>query len=466
MKSEERSAIKNISKNKDIETNLPIYGNSYMNAVYEYNMIRLTLNYYTMKEVVDEGGVIHEDEALLSLLEDVHSIIFATIINKSEDVSEAIGKLHDIRKKLTDRMFVLTAYTDALQIYEYILNRIEYGITGDNYEVDANDLCERVFKYLFSDNDKMVINSKIQMVTAQLPVRMTKSKFFDYLNATLNIYIGSDVEAVDDFVDMLRSTALLKKPAEYETLYPEIYNLINLLETTDYKKMEADTFGSVMEQFGMTTSRLTELVSNHLLAMEIVNALYSVLLSIGYQHNEQDSIKSCENMIKSLHGAFISESDIPSEVDDEFYVIEGRQEILGEDILQFESILPDALEKTDEISWMMAEKIFNNLSMISKLMGNSLFIDLDKESLDLSASDVEYINKKRDELVNEFTAFFAEHTKDVNRAVMGAVFSNMPVLFNSMQETKDYIEHSITACGNDSELMACAKILDEMMEEE
>ena len=54
----------------------------------------------------------------------------------------------------------------------------------------------------------------------------------------------------------------------------------------------------------------------------------------------------------------------------------------------------------------------------------------------------------------------------MNRAVMAALFSNMPVLFNSQQEIKEYIEYSLNHCGNASELMACAKILTEMMEEE
>jgi len=42
----------------------------------------------------------------------------------------------------------------------------------------------------------------------------------------------------------------------------------------------------------------------------------------------------------------------------------------------------------------------------------------------------------------------------------------MPVLFNSQQEVKDYIEYSLNHCSSAGELMACAKILDDMMEEE
>lgn len=469
MNAEDRKVIKKIARHQDLEENLPLYGGAYINAAYEYSLIRFVLNYYTLKEVEDEGGVILSDEELLKSLEEVHSIVYEALLmeNGDKDLSVYEDRLGALRKEITGRMRVLTAYTDALQIYEYVLNRVEYGITKEQYAVDAEALSERVFRYLFSENDKMVINSKIQMVTAQLPVRMTKSRFFDYLTDTLSIYNGSDVAAVEDFVEMLKSTALLTKPEGYGVMYPEIYKLIEQLEQIDYKSLTLTDYQAVMEQFGMTTTHLTELVSNHLLAMEAVNALYSVLLSVPYENCEEDSVKACLSMIRQLHAVFLSRGEIPSEVDEEFDRIEGRQEQLGEDIMQFESILPDILaEAQDELSWIMADRIFGNLEKISKLSANSLFVDLDAAGVELTTADGGFINEKRDELVAAFTSFFEEHPKEVNRAVMGAVFSNMPVLFNSMQETKDYIEHSLTHCRNDSELMACGKILDEMMEEE
>ena len=134
--------------------------------------------------------------------------------------------------------------------------------------------------------------------------------------------------------------------------------------------------------------------------------------------------------------------------------------------MQYESILSEVMtEHKDTISWIMSEKIFNSLSLISKLMSNSLFIDLEENEIDEPA-DMDYITAKRDELVGLLTDFFGSHPKEVNRAVMAALFSNMPVLFNSQQEIKDYIEYSLNHCSNAGELMACAKILEDMMEED
>lgn len=469
MKNEEKKILKDIMKHKDLEMNLPAYGNAYINAAYEYNLLHLVLNYYTMKEVQDEGGSILGDTYLLSVLDEIHTLMFQTLLAEDlkEDYTESIKKIHSIREALTEKMTVLTAYTDALQIYEYVLNRLEYGITGETFEVEESELAAKVFQYLFKDNDKMVVNSKIQMVTGQLPIRMTKNRFYDYLTDTLNIYNGSDTSSVDDFVSMLKSTALLELPRGYGEDYPEVFHVIQMLEEIDFKTLNHAGYQGLMEQFSVTTAHLTDLVSNYLLAMEIVNSLYAALLAMPYENNEEEGVTVCLSMLKGLHDAFVSEGEIPEIVDDGFMQIEGLQEMLGEDIMQFESVLQDVrMECEDTISWIMADKIFNSLALISKLNSNSLFIDLNKEEGETRPADSTYITAKRDELVGLLSAFFEKHSKEVNRAVMASLFSNMPVLFNSQQEIKEYIEYSLNHCSNQSELMACAKILEEMMAEE
>ena len=235
MKSADKKVMKEIAKHRDLEMNIPAYGNAYMNASYEYSLLRLVLNYYTMKEVEDEGGSIANDDFLLETMNQIHTILYQTLLSDglNEEYEQFVEQIHKIRQDVTQKMKVLTAYTDALQLYEYILNRVEFGITGEDYPVEESELAAKVFQYLFRDNDKMVVNSKIQLVTGQLPVRMTKNRFFEYLTDTLNIYQGSDTSSVDDFVSMLKSTALLELPQGYGEDYPDFYvqlhKLLNLI---------------------------------------------------------------------------------------------------------------------------------------------------------------------------------------------------------------------------------------------
>ncbi len=469
MKKENKNIIKNVLQGNDLEMNLAAYGNAYMNAAYEYSLIRLLLNYYTVKEIQDDTNGIAKDDYLAITFDKLHTIMFQTILSDDleKDYESFVVSLQEIRKEMTNRMTILTAYTDALQIYEYVLNRIEYTVKNEYLPVDETQLATKVFQYLFCDNDKMVVNSKIQMVTSQLPIRMTKNRFFDYLTDTLNIYQGSDKTSVDDFVTMLKSTALLELPQGFEDTYPVIANFIQVLSTCDYKNLDMESYTALMEQFSFTTDYLTELVSNYLLVMEIVNDLLVSLIALLYQNNDSETVSVCIDMLKALHDAFISESEIPDSVDEGFIQIEGVQEQLGEDILQYESILNEVMTKyQDTISWMMSDKIFNGLSMIARLLSGSLFVDLEVSEEASEAADAQYIVEKRDELVEMLAAFFDTHSREVNRAVMAALFSNMPVLFNSQQEVKEYIEYSLGHCSNAGELMACAKILEDLMENE
>lgn len=469
MKKENKNIIRNVLQDNDLEMNLAAYGHAYMNAAYEYSLIRLLLNYYTIKEIQDDTNGIAKDDYLSATVDKLHTIMFQTILSDELEIDfdSLIVSLQQIRKEMTDKMTVLTAYTDSLQIYEYVMNRIEYTVKGESFPVDETQLATKIFQYLFCDNDKMVVNSKIQMVTSQLPIRMTKNRFFDYLTDTLNIYQGSDQSALDDFIAMLKSTALLELPQGYDDAYPVIANFIQVLSTCDYKNLDMETYTALMEQFSFTTDYLTELVSNYLLVMEIVNDLLVSLIAFLYQNSDSETVSVCIDMLKALHNAFVSESDIPDSVDEGFVQIEGVQEELGEDILQFESILNEVLTKhQDTISWMMSDKIFNGLSMISKLLSGSLFVDLEKKDEVNEPADADYIIEKRDELVALLTTFFDEHSREINRAVMAALFSNMPVLFNSQQEVKEYIEYSLGHCSNAGELMACAKILEDIMENE
>lgn len=469
MKKEDKKRIKDIMQHRDLEENLPVYAKAYINTTYEYNLIHLVLNYYTIKEVEDETAGISGDAYMADVMNQLHTIMYETILSQDmqSDYAKILEQIHSLRKELTERMTLLTAYTDALQLYEYVLNRMEYGLTGEEFEVDATGLATRVFQYLFRENDKMVVNSKIQMVTGQLPVRMTKNRFFEYLTATLNIYNGSSQSSVDDFVEMLESTTLLKLPKGYGKEYPEIAKVIAMLSDMDYKNLTLETYQGMMEQFSLTTERLTGLVSNYLLVTEIVNDLYALILAHPYEDSSELGTQTCLDMLRGLHESFVTGGEIPQVVDEGFMQIEGLQEMLGEDVLQYESVLQEIMiNYGDIISGIMAEKIFQSLSLISKLSSNSLFIDLEEDQREDVPADADYIEKKKDALVEKLLDFFAKNSKEINRAVMASMFSNMPVLFNSQQEVKEYIEYSLGHCSNTSELMACAKILEDMMAEE
>lgn len=96
---------------------------------------------------------------------------------------DAVDRIDALRNRIIAKMEILTAYTDIFQIYEYVLNRVEYRFSesefGDEY---YNDRFEKdIYRYITGDKDNTVINMKLSQIVGQVPMRLSKNKFYDML---------------------------------------------------------------------------------------------------------------------------------------------------------------------------------------------------------------------------------------------------------------------------------------------
>ena len=98
----------------------------------------------------------------------------------------------------------------------------------------TNDLMH----YILADKDNVVINSKISEVVGQLPMRLSRSKFFEYLKDAFSLYHGAQKGTIDDFAYALKTTAMLHKTKGFDTLFPEMYDIYQTLANADYANIE------------------------------------------------------------------------------------------------------------------------------------------------------------------------------------------------------------------------------------
>ena len=108
---------------------------------------------------------------------------------------------------------------------------------------------------------------------------------------------------------------------------------------------------------------------------------------------------------------------------------------------------------------------FDRLDKVSKLLSTSLFIDLDKITGKAETADHAYIKAKKEALVKELGDLFASVKKPVYRSMMCKLLAAMPIFMKTQQEIRDYFDYVIENCKDDSELMACNKLISEMIEE-
>ncbi len=464
MQKQDRLVIKQIGSKLNMKENLPKYG-TFMSSTYlEYSMIQLAMNLYTFQEHIIECA--SSDPYVGEVFDAVQKFTGRYILDKNYDSRKADRKdIHEIRSRITAKMRILTSYTDALQIYEYILNRLEYSYEIVDDEMDVEAYARKIFQYLFQDNDKMVVNSKIQMVVAQLPVRITKSRFYDILNESLKIYTRSECSTVDDFAETIRACSGLYKPEGFETEYPELFQTLSSLEQLDYRDLSREDWNTSMKQLADTADYIEKLVTDYLMLEEIVNDLYAVMTAGIYVDEDTKEMGYAAKVLECVLEAVANDTPISEVAEDCFFALEGAPEALSERLMQGEGALFDVWSGEQELlKELDLLEEYADLNLISKLLCNSIFIDLKPDALEPEIADSIYINQVRDKLVEEFSRSFESRDKLINRARMAMVLGNVPVFFNSQQEISDYLNYALEHCNNNSELKAVTAIIDEMME--
>ena len=106
-------------------------------------------------------------------------------------------------------MNLLTSYTDLFQIYEYALNRVEYRFKEMEQLEDDEEYAKDVLRFIFNSEDNLQINEMIKEIIGQLPIRITKQKYFDYLEDGLYELLGVQEDVFETYIYMVRSSAIL-----------------------------------------------------------------------------------------------------------------------------------------------------------------------------------------------------------------------------------------------------------------
>ncbi len=473
MYNDEKKLITDIQRKKDLEANLARLADKVYISDFEYACHKFTLNYFTVQEMLADKDIA-DDPYIYECILAINKLTEKYVILDAKDCEESdIALINEMRNKVTSKMKVLTSYTDAFELYEYILNRKEFNFTENENpefeeefaEFDAEEFANEIFNFIFCDNDKVTINAKIQQMIGQLPFRMTKNKFYDILGQTLTIYNGLERGAVNEFADSVRTTALIMLPDGFETEYTSLHDALCILKEADYSELSYDDYRKLMTTLDGSSRFINSIVSDYMMVMEIINDLYTMMLSCKVKGSLSDGCKRAVKVIAGVYAAISEDREISGDIYDLLMSVEGLQEEAGEHKLMLESAVYEINNSfSTEIMQYGYSNMYRSIDVMDKLLSGSLFVDIENLSTyDTMPADSEYIIAVKDKLVNEFAELFATNNMIFNRAVMAKILSNIPVYFNSQQEIKEYIEHSLVHCSNISELKASYIVIRELM---
>lgn len=472
MYNDEKKLITDIQRKKDLDSNLGLFADVAFKANFEYACHKFTLNYLTLKDMHMDGDI--PDDPYIAQCQTVIDKLAADYLSEDRESTESedIALISDVRNTITHKMKILTAYTDAFEMYEYILNRKEYGypenMTDDLREelerLDVDEFADEIFRFVFADSDKVAINSKLQSLIGQLPIRMTKNRFYDILGDTLDIYNGVEKESLDQFIEMIENTALIKLPEGFETEYAELYDALNILKSADYVDFDADSYRKLADVLDRSAQFLNSVVTEYMLIVELVNDMYVMLLAISAKAGTSDKChKAMDIVVKAMKAGDGELETVYAMLGD----IVGEQESAGEHKVMLESAVYDITTGyADDIARIGLDKAYRDLEIMDKLLSGSMFVDIDNISMaGVIKVDSDYIAASKEKLAGEFAELFDGNSMTVNRAVMAKILSNIPVFFNTTDEIKEYIHGALSRCREKSELLADYIVIKQMMEE-
>lgn len=460
MKREAKILFTDIVADRDREENIIKYQKLLASALYNYSAIKLSLNFFTGLEMSDE----YENEYITK----IGLILKDTILAGRKPSDDDIKTITDLRDSITGKMKVLTSYTDALEIFEYVLNRREADIKGTtSANVDIYSLADAMYRFVFSDNDKVIVNTRIQDFIAQLPVRMTKQRFLDIVTNSLSIYKGGEQESLMDFADTIRDTAIARTPDGFETEYPELFKIYSELRDADYSALDSIGYDNLSASLSKATQEIESEVTDYLMVMEIINDTL-ILAYTADIAEEKYRTKECDVALKILSSLAGSE-DIykAAEVTDALLPeLEGTQENSYEELIPIESNLDELITsyapEFPENESM--QKNFEALRRADMLTSSSLFMDIDKNfSIVNNVADDDFVNKIKEEVTRDLSDALAGKNKYIRRSIMAKVLSTMPVFFNTQDEIKQYFEEALLGCNDNAELTACEAIVNDIM---
>jgi hypothetical protein len=457
--------VKQVRENKEPEVYLPQYTSRFMTSYYRYSLVDLTMKYVMLYEVMSEKQN-KQTGYIAGMMDKVNGIIKDSVLGdfNPEKREEMIKELHAIRFDIISRMKSITAYADIMQLYEYVLNRIEDKFADEIVEIDVELFIQEIIAYIFEKQDNMIINSRVQEIIGQLPVRMTKTKYYDLLRDSLSIYKGSQKSSVDGYVYMLKSGAGIDRPTELQEYFPELYKAVEKLESTDFKSLEKPEFYRIN---GMVQDKVVELLDISDLYVQlqgIVNMLYSYNLSAPYVEGVIKEEITCKELIEKVNGLFAEGSlkELESKDLKVLTKLEGSLETLSMETAALQGVLPEILSQGKLLESLMLQKQISCIEVCEKLISNSVFIDLD-EVLNTEIADEAYIGAATKELLDCISVAFEKNPQTVNRAIMASSLNKMPVFFNNSDQIAEYIANSLNQCKDNAEKNACHSIIKDIM---
>lgn len=467
-----RECINKLNREKDVHELLPEYLEQSMQLHDGYARIKMMMEYFLFYEVVTEDMnpyIASAKEMIDRLNAVVRQVYFGEA--KEDRAEELTEELLAMRVEVMERMQVLTGYVDCFVVYEYILNRIQYRFEKREQLPEDTAFAQEVMNFIFGSQDTVTVNDNLRMVLGQLPMRMTRSHYFDLIKDCISVYKGSEIEALEGFLYMFRTSAMLYRHPAQGKYFTEFEQVLQELMEADYEHMDEKLYTVYAEKVRISASKLGDLSDLYMQIGQIINEMYTLVVAVPYCQNIEQ-IASADEAVQGIYALF-TESDcslweretLTTEeqklawLEEQLPKVEGIQEQLYDSVNLAEAALDELLEgRKEEIAEAGLADAFERLRQVSLLNSTSVFAELHSEESKGIVTE-EIAVQETEKLVAELKGLFQGRSRMFRRAIMAGTVEKLPTFFHSAQEVADYMMNALNSCDDEAEKYASKQLI-------
>lgn len=434
------------------------------------------MEYYMFYEVVTEDinpYIAMAKEMITSLNETVGQAMSDTLDDTQR--KQLVDHILAMRTEVIDRMQVLTGYVDCFVVYEYILNRIQYRFDEKEVLPEDTAFAQEVMNFIFGSNDNVTINDNLRVVLGQLPMRMTRSHYFDLIKNCISVYKGGEIESLEGFLYMFRTSAMLYKHPAQEQYFTEFAGVLQELMEADYEHMDRTLYELYAEKVRVSASKLNDLSDLYMQIGQIINGVYTLVVTEPYCVDEE-KMTVVDDVIRGINALFLEKEidlwqreDLLTEEDrlnwlaEKLPAVEGQQEKLYQSVNVAEAALDELLEgRAEEIEEAGLSDAFIKLHHLSQLNSSSVFAPLESQE-SAGVVTAEIAEQETEKLLSELKELFQGRSRMFRRAIMAATVEKLPTFFKSAQEIADYMMNALNQCDDEAEKYASKQLILEMI---
>lgn len=432
-----------------------------------YFMDNLSLEITTFYELIGENhqkALLEDNEGLRKIIQYITKSMGDSEkwLNPSKrSVSMKISTLYKYREQLSDQVAVLAGYDDQLKMYQYILERRK-DHEGSKDKITDEDFAGELVQYIFEYEDSMTVNDRVKGVYGELPVRMSKLKFHEWVEKALMGMKGVNVNDLVNYTTYLKETYYPEGIKGYGEVAPEFYSEVKSLGVLLTDIVAIDVIDPMEERIRGLQRTLDDAVSLYTFTASVINNMLGILSTLNEVSFENSMTVRGDflGLMSKLHERRMEEIIIDKDMVKVFDEISLR---FSDGIMkngQYDGLIEEAKQgRLDEIITERLEGRFDRLSSLYILQSSSYFAPVK-----VSAEDVAMVDElKLIDVTKELLAYLDDasqsNTQIEKRARIANVLTVLNVVHTSAQEIHAYVLSSLSSCRDEREKQGCKAVL-------